>query len=164
MATQAIEAHREGAEIYHGEEKCKQKTVELLKETELPNGLLFLEEIEEVGYNRKTGFVWLKRNKAVTHLFPKIDKDVMYGEEIYAFVEKGKLKKIHGVKSKELLVWVTIGDIHIDEKNPDKITFQNRLTGLSRTFPVSAFTDEDEVEKKNDGEEAVKKEEVKVET
>ncbi|KAF5178045.1 plant/protein (Protein of unknown function, DUF538) [Thalictrum thalictroides] len=152
MASQAIEAQREGAEIYQGEEICKQKTVELLNEIELPNGLLFLEEIEEVGYNRKTGFVWLKRNKAVTHLFHTIDKDVMYGEEIYAFVEKGKLKKIHGVKSKELLVWVTIGDIHIDEKHPDKITFQNRLTGLSRTFPVSAFTDEELEKKKKDGE------------
>lgn len=42
MGSQAIEAQRAGAEV------------------RLPLGLLPLADMEEVGYNRSTGFVWLR--------------------------------------------------------------------------------------------------------
>ncbi|PKU59473.1 hypothetical protein MA16_Dca012802 [Dendrobium catenatum] len=46
MASQTIENHREGAEIYKGDELCKKKSIELLEELCLPKGLFPLEDIE----------------------------------------------------------------------------------------------------------------------
>lgn len=143
MSTVAIEKQRENAEIYHGE-ICKAKTLELLKEIELPNGLLPLVDIEEVGRNKETGFVWLKQKNVVTHFWEKIDRNTVYDKVITAFVEKHKMKKVTGVKSKELLVWISIGEIYIKEKDPRKIEFKNPTVGISRTFPVSAFEVEEE--------------------
>uniref|UniRef100_A0A453GYB2 Uncharacterized protein n=1 Tax=Aegilops tauschii subsp. strangulata TaxID=200361 RepID=A0A453GYB2_AEGTS len=58
MALQAIEENRKGAEVYHGAALCAEKATELLAETNMP-----LADIEEVGYNRSTGFVWLARRR-----------------------------------------------------------------------------------------------------
>ncbi|PIA41587.1 hypothetical protein AQUCO_02200197v1 [Aquilegia coerulea] len=150
-SSQTIENHRENAEIYNGDELCKAKSLELLREIDMPNGLLPLKDIVEVGYNRTSGFVWLKQKKAITHVFKSIGKNVSYAQEISAFVENHKLKKVTGVKSKELLIWVTIADIFIDRNDSEKIVFKTPA-GMSRTFPVSAFINEEEEEKKNDGE------------
>ncbi|KAE8805236.1 hypothetical protein D1007_18637 [Hordeum vulgare] len=135
---QAIEAQREGAEVYHGAALCAEKAVELLAETNLPLGLLPLADIEEVGYNRATGFVWLRQKKALTHTFKQIGRQVSYATEVTAFVEDRKMKRMTGVKSKELLIWITLCDMYIDKDDPSKITFKTP-TGLRRTFPVSAF-------------------------
>ncbi|XP_048562447.1 uncharacterized protein LOC125543220 [Triticum urartu] len=139
---QAIEAQREGAEVYHGAALCAEKAVELLAETNMPLGLLPLADIEEVGYNRATGFVWLRQKKALTHTFKQIGRQVSYGTEVTAFVEDRKMKRMTGVKSKELLIWITLCDMYIDKDDPSKITFKTP-TGLGRTFPVSAFEKED---------------------
>ena len=48
------------------------------------------------------------------------------------------MRRLTGVKTKELLFWVSISDIYVDEKDLEKISFANP-TGISRTFPVSAF-------------------------
>jgi hypothetical protein len=48
-----------------------------------------------------------------------------------------------GVKSKEMLIWITLCDMYIDKDDPTKITFKTP-TGLGRTFPVSAFGKEDD--------------------
>lgn len=40
----------------------------------LPNGLLPLKDMEECGYVKETGFVWLKQKKKTEHKFEKIDK------------------------------------------------------------------------------------------
>jgi hypothetical protein len=48
-----------------------------------------------------------------------------------------------GVKSKEMLIWVTLCDMFIDKDDPTKITFKTP-TGLGRTFPVSAFGKDDD--------------------
>lgn len=138
MGTQLIENHREGAEIYHGDSLCKQKSTELLSEIEMPKGLLPLNDLIEVGYNRNTGFVWLKQRNRTEHRFRAIGKNVAYDNEVTAFVENHRMKRITGVKSKEILIWVTVSEIGINESNTDKITF-GTTTGLSRTFPVSAF-------------------------
>ncbi|KAI3440508.1 uncharacterized protein J3R85_003591, partial [Psidium guajava] len=63
---------------------------------------------------------------------------------ITAYVEQGKIKKLTGVKTKELLLWITLSDIYVDDPPTGKITFQTPA-GLFRTFPVSAFEVEEEV-------------------
>ncbi|XP_043702845.1 uncharacterized protein LOC122653004 [Telopea speciosissima] len=138
MASQLIEKHRENAEIYHGDALCKQKSIELLIEMDLPKGLLPLNDMEEVGYNRQTGFVWLKQKKSTEHVFRKVSKKVSYAPDITAFVEPRKFKKLSGVKSKELLIWLTLSEIYIDDPSSGKITFMTPA-GLSRSLPVSAF-------------------------
>lgn len=143
MTSQHIATHREKAEIHTGESLCKQKSLELLEEIHLPMGLLPLDDIVEVGYNRTTGFVWLKQKKRKDHRFLKIGRQVSYDTEVTAFVENRRMRRLTGVKTKELLFWVSISDIYVDEKDLEKITFGNP-TGISRTFPVSAFELEEE--------------------
>ena len=134
-----IAGNREGAEVYTGEDLCKQKSRELLEEICLPKGLLPLDDLLEVGYNRSTGFVWLKQKKMKQHKFQRIGRNVSYDTEVTAFVEKHRMRKVTGVKSKELLIWITISDIYIDDPSSGKIAFGNSTTGISRSFPVSAF-------------------------
>ena len=149
MATlQTIDAHREGAEIYHGGEICKMKSMELLELFHLPRGLLPLDELEEVGYNRETGFVWLKQKKRTDHTFKKIGRLVSYAPEVTAFVEERRMKKMTGVKSKELLIWISLSDMFIDDPASGKITFKTPA-GLTRSFPVSAFEPEEKKQQKN---------------
>ncbi|KAF5746698.1 hypothetical protein HS088_TW06G00871 [Tripterygium wilfordii] len=147
LVTEEIKAK---AEYYSGDEICQLKSKELLIEIGMPNGLLPLRDIEECGYVRETGFVWLKQKNSITHKFEKIGRYTTYGTEVTATVEQHKIKKLTGVKSKELLIWLTIGDIYIDDPASGKITFKTPA-GLSRTFPVSAFQVEEEVK---DGKEA----------
>ncbi|XP_065854793.1 uncharacterized protein [Euphorbia lathyris] len=144
MAQQITEELKAKSEVYHGDEICKEKSMELLREVDLPNGLLPLHDIIECGYHRESGFVWLKQKKSITHKFDKIGKLVSYGTEVTAVVEKHKIKKLTGVKTKELLVWVSLSDIYVDDGSKEKITFQIP-TGLYRTFPVSAFMVEEKL-------------------
>ncbi|KAG8081346.1 hypothetical protein GUJ93_ZPchr0007g3539 [Zizania palustris] len=138
MASQ-IESHRAGAEIAIGDGVCRKKSIELLEEVGLPKGLLPLEDIEEFGYNRDTGFMWLlQRKKKIEHTFKKIKQTVSYAGEVTAFVDKGKLKKITGVKTKELLLWLSVVEVYVAEGSPEKVTFKTG-TGLSETFDATAF-------------------------
>ncbi|MED6193116.1 hypothetical protein PIB30_016001 [Stylosanthes scabra] len=140
LVTEEIKAR---SEVYHGDEMCQIKSKELLKEIELPNGLLPLKDMEECGYDRGTGFVWLKQKKSHTHKFEKIGKLVSYAAEVTAQVEKGKIKKLTGVKTKELLLWVSLSDIYVDDPPTGKITFKTP-SGLFRSFDVSAFQVEED--------------------
>lgn len=142
MAQQTIDAHREGAEVYVGDELCRQKSIELLEELHLPRGLLPIENVEEVGYNRQTGFVWLRQKKALTHTFRKVSRLVSYASEITAFVEDRRMKRLTGVKSKEILIWITLSEFFLDPSDHSKITFKTPA-GLYRSFPASAFELED---------------------
>ncbi|KAK6932217.1 Protein of unknown function DUF538 [Dillenia turbinata] len=146
MSSQVIENHRANAEIYSGAPICIEKSRQLLDEISMPKGLLPLDDLVEVGYNRAAGFVWLRQSKSKQHRFNRIGKTVSYDKEVTAFVENRRMKKLTGVKSKELLIWVTISEIFIDESNPDSITFASS-TGISRTFPVSAFELEEDGKK-----------------
>ncbi|XP_026444791.1 uncharacterized protein LOC113345194 [Papaver somniferum] len=160
MASQLIETNRENAETYTGDEICKAKTLELLDEISLPNGLLPLEDIIEVGCNRATGFVWLRQKKKKEHYFKSIGKPVSYAAEVTAFVEKHRMKKITGVKSKDTMLWVTLSDIYIDNPSSGKIVCKTPF-GLSRTFPVSAFVNEETEEEKKRKKERAEVEEKK---
>ncbi|XP_026444898.1 ABC transporter F family member 4-like [Papaver somniferum] len=160
MAAQMIANHRENAETYTGDEICKAKSLELLHEISLPDGLLPLEDIIEVGYNRTSGFVWLRQKKKKEHYFKSIGKPVSYATEVTAFVEKHRMKKITGVKSKDTMLWVNISDIFISDPSSGKITFKTPF-GLSRTFPVSAFVNEETEEEKKRKKERAEEEEKK---
>uniref|UniRef100_A0A0E0MNM4 Uncharacterized protein n=1 Tax=Oryza punctata TaxID=4537 RepID=A0A0E0MNM4_ORYPU len=129
---------RAKAEVYVGDEAGQEKTRLLLEETGLPSGLLPLRDIIECGYVEETGFVWLKQKKKVDHFFAKAGRHVSYAAEVSAVAEKGRLKKITGVKAKELLIWVTLHEICVDDPPTGKLTCK-AIGGLSRSFPVEAF-------------------------
>ncbi|KAG0476547.1 hypothetical protein HPP92_012932 [Vanilla planifolia] len=138
MASQTIENFRAGAEVVNGDELCRKKSVELLEELCLPKGLLPLEDIEEFGYNREAGFIWLIQKKKKEHVFKQIKRHVSYAQEVTGFVEKYKLKKLTGVKTKELLLWLSVVDVYFESPTSEKLTFKTG-TGLSDSFPASAF-------------------------
>jgi hypothetical protein len=152
LITEEIKAK---AEYYQGDAICQEKSKFLLTEMGLPNGLLPLHDIVECGYVKDTGFVWLKQKKSITHKFEKIGKLVSYATEVTAYVEPKKIKKLTGVKSKELLVWITLNEISVDDPPTGKISFKTP-TGLFRTFPISAFEVEGEVKEVKEGDVVVK--------
>ena len=133
---------RQGAEIFNGGSTCKQKANEILSTMNLPKGLLPLDNMTEIGYNKSTGYIWIKMNNNVQHQFKAIGKNVSYDAEVTAFVENRRMRGLTGIKSKELFIWVTITEIYIDDQDTTKITFAGR-SGLSRSFPVSAFEEEE---------------------
>ncbi|KAL6880509.1 hypothetical protein ACP4OV_012074 [Aristida adscensionis] len=138
MASIIVSNHA-GAEIVNGDAICKKKSVELLEELGLPKGLLPTEDIQEFGYNRATGFMWLVQGKKkVEHTFKKIKQTVSYATEVTAFAKKGKLRKITGVKTKELMLWLTVVEVYVPEASPEKVTLKTG-TGLSDTFDATAF-------------------------
>lgn len=136
LVTEKIRAS--ASEIYHGDAICQEKSKFLLTEMGLPNGLLPLEDIIECGYVKDTGFVWLIQRKEKKHKFEKVGKLSWYGTEVTAYIEKFKIKKLTGVKTKELLMWITLSEITVDDPPTGKITFK-ATSGLYRQFPVSAF-------------------------
>ncbi|KAK6268482.1 hypothetical protein QUC31_012642 [Theobroma cacao] len=144
-SSKVTESHRENAEIYYGEDICKQKCLELLEEISLPKGIIPV-EIVEFGRDRSTGFVWMKLKSKKEHKFKRINKVVSYDTEITFFAENGRVKKLTGIKSKELLIWVSISDMFIEDPSSGKIFFAVR-SGVRAHFPISAF--ELEEDKKN---------------
>ncbi|XP_061352448.1 uncharacterized protein LOC133297341 [Gastrolobium bilobum] len=115
------------------------KTLLLLDEILLPRGLLPLEDIIEMGYNRTTGFVWLKqRHNKKVHRFDAIGRTVSYETVVTTFVDEHRMRSVTGVKTKELFIWVTIFEIFVDDPSSSKISFANS-TGISRSFPLLAF-------------------------
>ncbi|XP_065015251.1 uncharacterized protein LOC135642767 [Musa acuminata AAA Group] len=138
MALHTIESHRHGAEVFTGDVLCRKKSIQLLQELELPTGLFPLEDIQEFGYNRAAGFIWLIQKKKHDHTFKKIKRAVSYAPEVTAFVEKRKMHKMTGVKTKELLLWLSVVEMRVEDPSTGKITFKTG-TGLSDSFPASAF-------------------------
>ncbi|RRT37975.1 hypothetical protein B296_00039367 [Ensete ventricosum] len=128
MSKQAtIESYREGAEVHRGADLCKKQSMDLLAELHLPKALLPLAAVEEVGYNRATGFVWL-RQKKVHH------------------------PCLQGRSERRVLIWVSITDMYIDDPESKRIAFKTPA-GIGRSFPVSAAfeADADEEETRDDG-------------
>ncbi|PSS18970.1 Flap endonuclease [Actinidia chinensis var. chinensis] len=157
LVTEEIRA--KASEIYYGNDMCQEKSKFLLKEVGLPNGLLPLEDMVECGYVKDTGFVWLKQKKKTEHKFEKIGRLTSYATEVTAYVEPNKIKKLTGVKTRELLIWIPLSQIYVDDPPSGKITFQTPA-GLSKSFPVAAFEVE-EPAKPKEVEEPAKPKEVK---
>ena len=138
MASHTIESYRSGAEVYHGDAECKKKIVELLGELCMPKGLFPMEDIEEFGYNRAAGFIWIIQKKNKDHSFKKIKRQVSYATEVTAFVEPRKMKKMTGVKTKELMLWLSVVEMYFETPSLGKLTFKTG-SGLSDSFEASAF-------------------------
>ena len=137
-----IESYRDKAEIYHGVGPSKQKVHELLEGLSLPKGILPL-DVNEIGHDRSSGFVWMKQKSKKEHRFKRITKTVSYDAEVTMFVENGRLRNITGVKAKEMILWIAICEIYLQDPPSDKLVIAVS-GGLSRTFPVAAFELEDD--------------------
>ena len=138
-----MDKRKEGGEIVFGAEECYKHTVELLEEMGFPKGVMPMKNLEECGIVKETGFVWMKQKEPFEHFFERTDSLVRYSREVTAYVEKKKMKKMSGVKSRELLLWVPLSEMSIDDPEGLQITFKTSL-GIGRSFPRSAFNEEDE--------------------
>ncbi|GMN43561.1 hypothetical protein TIFTF001_012761 [Ficus carica] len=131
-------AEKEGGIIKTGHEEGLKMAVSLLEEFGLPAGLLPLEDVIEVGFVRSTGYMWILQKKKVEHNFKLISKLVSYSTEITGYVVQKKIKKLKGVKAKELMLWPPVSEIVVDDPPTGKIHFKS-LAGITKTFPVEAF-------------------------
>ncbi|KAK6797391.1 hypothetical protein RDI58_005093 [Solanum bulbocastanum] len=131
-------AEKEGAIVKKGHEEGLKMAVSLLEEFGLPMGLLPLADVIEVGFVKNTGYMWIQQNKKVEHKFKMISKMVSYDTEINGYVDKKRIKKLKGVKAKELMLWPPVNEITVDDPPTGKIQFKS-LAGITKTFPVEAF-------------------------
>ena len=129
---------KDGAIVKAGHEEGLKLAISLLEEFGLPLGLLPLAEVVEVGFVRATGYMWIIQKKKVEHNFKLISKLVSYSAEITGYVEQKKIKKLKGVKAKELMLWPPVSEILVDDPPTGKIHFKS-LAGITKTFPVEAF-------------------------
>ena len=137
---------RAGAEIVHGAEECYRHSLELLRELEFPTGVLPLKDLEECGRVRETGFVWMKQKAPYEHFFEGTNTKVSYALEVTGYVEKRRMKKMTGVKSKQLMLWVPIVEKSIEELTAGKIYFKTPM-GIGKSFPITAFMTQEEKHK-----------------
>ncbi|XP_057477676.1 uncharacterized protein LOC130765301 [Actinidia eriantha] len=137
---------RAGAEMVYGSEACYLHSVELLEELGFPRGVLPLKDLVECGRVRETGFVWMKQKAPYEHFFEGTNTRVSYAAEVTAYIEKFKMKKMTGVKSKQLLLWVPIVEMSMDDPAGKKIYFKTPV-GIGKSFPITAFMNEEEKHK-----------------
>lgn len=131
-------AEKEGDIVKKGHEEGLKYAVALLEEFELPKGLLPLADVIEVGFVSSTGYMWIVQQKKVEHNFKMASKLVKYDTDIHGYIEKKRIKKLKGVKAKELLLWPPVNEITVDDPPTGKIHFKS-LAGVTKTFPVEAF-------------------------
>lgn len=131
-------AEKEGGIVKKGHEEGIRMAASLLEEFGLPAGLLPLADVMEVGYVKNTGYMWILQKKKVEHNFKMVSKLVSYDTEINGFIGKKKIKKLKGVKAKELMLWPPVNEITVDDPPTGKIHFKS-LAGITKTFPVEAF-------------------------
>ncbi|OAY26322.1 hypothetical protein MANES_16G038600v8 [Manihot esculenta] len=124
--------------VIKGHEECVKMSNCLLEEFGFPLGLLPLEDVIELGFVRSSGYVWMKQKKRKEHNFKMINKLVSYDTEISGFVSKKSMKKLKGVKAKELMLWPPVIEIIVDDPSTGKIHFGS-LLGITKTFQVEAF-------------------------
>ncbi|KAG8092288.1 hypothetical protein GUJ93_ZPchr0012g19695 [Zizania palustris] len=132
---------REGAEIITGAEECSNHSNEMMRALGFPEGLMPMRDLEECGLVRETGFVWMKQKAPYEHYFRGTGTRVRYDAEVTAYVEEGKMKRMTGVRSKQLMLWVPIVEMSLDGDARDRIYFKSNI-GIGRSFPASAFADE----------------------
>ncbi|KAL2551771.1 hypothetical protein Fot_05390 [Forsythia ovata] len=144
MASKKSQANqRTGAEIMHGEDECYQHSIEQLEELGFPRGVLPLKDLVECGRVCETWFVWMKQKAPYEHFFVGSNTLVSYATEVTAYVEKGRMKKMTSIKSKQLLLWVPIVEMSIEESDAKKIYFKTPME-IGRSFPVTAFMSPEE--------------------
>lgn len=131
-------AEKEGAIVKKGHEEGLTMALSLLKEFELPMGLLPLANVIEVGFVKNTGYIWIQQEKKVEHRFKMIDKVVSYDTEISGYIDKKRIKKLKGVKAKELILWPPINEITVDDPPTGNIQIKS-LAGITKSIPAEVF-------------------------
>lgn len=131
-------AEKEGAIVEKGHDQGMKLAVSVLEEFNLPLGLLPFENVNEVGFDGATGYLWIVMEKKLEHNFKMAGKLVSYETEVNGYIEKGRFRKLKGVKAKELLMWLPVNEIAVDQPSTGKIRFKS-LAGITKTFPVEAF-------------------------
>ncbi|XP_052188993.1 uncharacterized protein LOC127799214 [Diospyros lotus] len=127
------------AKVYYGDEMCRRKLALLLAEMGLPDWLLPFDDINQFGYENDTGFVWLKRKPRREQGLEEIEgKIVFYEAEITCYLEPKRIRKLTGVKAKQLFIWISLSEIHVDKPSAGDITFKT-TSGLSKSFALSEF-------------------------
>ncbi|KAL8228721.1 hypothetical protein R6Q57_013621 [Mikania cordata] len=129
---------KEGGTIKKGQQEGLKFAVSILEEHGLPLGLLPLADVIEVGFVKTTGYMWILQARKVEHNFKLIKKLVSYDSEITGYVEKKRIKKLKGVKAKELLMWPPVNDIIVEDPPTGKLQFKS-LAGITKIFPEEAF-------------------------
>ncbi|KAK1592956.1 hypothetical protein Q3G72_033368 [Acer saccharum] len=138
------------AEVCHGDERCKEKLMLLLAEIGFPAGLLALQHIEECGYVKEVGFVWLRLHKEKEeekkeHRFENVM--LRFDSVVTAYFEPRKIKRLTGVKAREFLIWISLCEIYVGNDSSSSsstssngsITFKTSAAGISKSFPISMF-------------------------
>ncbi|KAI4343159.1 hypothetical protein MLD38_027695 [Melastoma candidum] len=145
-AGKVVVDERANAEVVSDPEECYRRSVDLLVELGFPKGVLPLKDLVECGRNKETGYVWMKQKDPYEHYFEKTGTRVSYATEVTAYVEKGKMKRMTGVKSRQMMLWVTISEMSLEERpgGRNKIMFKTPM-GIGKAFPASAFMTEDEL-------------------
>lgn len=131
---------RDKAVMSYGDD-CMEKSIELIESYGLPGGLLPLKDVVEGGWVEETGFVWISTKKKQDHHFKRADRHCSYDKLVTCVMEKNKMKDIKGVKARDMLVWVPVNEITIDDKKPPKLHFKS-FAGLSRSFTAELFARE----------------------
>lgn len=138
VCSKSMADNKEGGIVKNGDDEGIKLAASILQEFELPEGLLPIADVVEVGYVKESGYMWIVQKKKVEHEFKMISKLVSYDTQINGFVEKKRIKKLKGVKAKELMLWPPVSEITINDNQPGKIHFKS-LAGITKTFPVEAF-------------------------
>ncbi|KAL1555854.1 hypothetical protein AAHA92_11545 [Salvia divinorum] len=138
MATaKMIATHSKGAEIYRGP-ISGEKLNGMLDEFSIPRCLFFgIEKIEEFGFNRSTGFYWLKQEKKTERKIDKVGTSY-FDTQLAAFIAPRRVSKITGVKAKEIFLSLAVAEILVGVPESDKVKFVS-TTGIYRVHPVAVF-------------------------
>ncbi|XP_078434989.1 uncharacterized protein LOC144705979 [Wolffia australiana] len=120
MSKKSIDGHHKATETYKGNELCRQKTIKLLEELNMPWGLLPIQD------------------KALNYTFRKAGHLVSFIAKVTGFVEDHRMCQVTGTKTKELPMWISLGEFYVNPRDSSKITFRTP-TGLSKMYPTSAF-------------------------
>eukprot|EP00252_Welwitschia_mirabilis_P014665 TRINITY_DN32327_c0_g1_i1.p1 TRINITY_DN32327_c0_g1~~TRINITY_DN32327_c0_g1_i1.p1 ORF type:complete len:169 (+),score=24.65 TRINITY_DN32327_c0_g1_i1:180-686(+) len=130
----------EGPLVYSGGDVCIPRSADLLESIGLPGGLLPLQDVQQCGFDKETGSVWIKQKKKTQHYVKSTGKLISFDEEIRAQVGEGRLKNVRGVKAKEHLLWAPVGDISVEgSPGRDQTIRFKTYGGISRSFPADAF-------------------------
>lgn len=88
----------------------------------------------------------MKQKAPYEHFFEGTNTRVSYAVEVTAYVDKFKMKKMSGIKSKQMLLWVPITEMSIEDPKGNKILFKTPM-GIGKSFPLTAFMTQEENQK-----------------
>lgn len=134
-----IESWRKTAEIYHGAAMCREKVEKMLEEFSVPKCLFNnIDDLEEFGFSRGTGFYWLRRKSKTERKVDKVGATAYYDKEITGFIQHRRITKMTGVKAKELFLTLPVSEMLVGVPSPDKVKFVGSA-GIYRVHPIAAF-------------------------